>query len=452
MKWVTYSWGVLITFICVLLFGTVFAFNFSHIVNIDNEYDIKRFLVVGFVWLSSLALCFVKDVEFIKISTIAKICLSMFFILAMFSALASKHPFWGMVEIANIGLLMAAFYLFVASIRSMSRSTFSFAVYAGVSLFSVLTFTKYILFLFFSYADAKSFDIHGLLSGYVNVRFFNQLQVMVTPLLFLPFFIQNLAKFKRVSIVFVALHWAVLLQTEARGAMLSLMLAAGVLCFFVDANTRIQFILTMLKTMLFGICLWIVFIIMIPYWLMDSSTFQIRTGSSGRLDLWLYVLKSIPERLWLGFGPMSFAWAEGKPLPNAHPHNSLMQLLYEYGMVSGFVIISWVMSCIYYRLRYLSQAKTTVVIPVTFALLSGLTYSFFSGVIVMPFAQFLLIFVIAMQVQGNAFQFYKVGLCIRIILLLVVSVMTLVLMNSYKNEELLPALFPRMWVNGLISY
>lgn len=452
MKWVTYSWGVLITFICVLLLGTVFTFNFSHIVNIDNEYDIKRFLVVGFVWLSSLALCFVKDVEFIKISTIAKICLSMFFILAMFSALASKHPFWGMVEMTNIGILMIAFYLFALIFNSMKRSTLYFAVYAGVLLFSVLTFAKYILFLSFSYADAQSFDIHGLLTGYVNVRFFNQLQVMVTPLLFLPFFVQDLAKFKRVSVGFVALHWAVLLQTEARGAMLSVMLAAGVLWFFVDANTRKQFISTMLKTMLFGICLWIVFIIMIPYWLMDSSTFQIRTGSSGRLDLWLYVFKSIPEHLWLGFGPMSFAWAEGKPLPNAHPHNSLMQLLYEYGVISCIVCTGWAMSWVYQRLQYIHQAKAIEVIPVIYALLSGLCYSLFSGVVVMPLAQLMLVFVGAMQVQDGTCLGYRASVVVRMLLFGVVSIMVLVLLNTYKNDELLPALFPRMWVNGLLGY
>lgn len=454
MKWVTYSWGVLITFICVLLLGTVFAFNFSHVVNIDNEYDIKRFLVVGFVWLSSLALCFVKDFEFIKISTIAKICLSMFFILAMFSALASKHPFWGMVEIANIGLLMAAFYLFVASIRSMSRSTFSFAVYAGVSLFSVLTFTKYILFLFFSYAnaDAKSFDIHGLLSGYVNVRFFNQLQSMIMPLLFLPFFNPDLAKFKRISIVVIALHWTVLLQTEARGVMLSLILAISVMLYFIDADTRKKFILTMLQTMLFGICLWLVFIIIIPYWLMDSASFQIRTGSSGRLDLWLYVLKSIPERLWLGFGPMSFAWAEGKPLPNAHPHNSVMQLLYEYGVISCIVCTGWVMIWVCRRLRYIHQVKAVEVIPVTYAALSGLCYSLFSGIVVMPFAQLMLVFMVAMQMQYGTSCFYRAGIWVRIILFIIVSVMALVLLGAYKYGELLPVLFPRVWIHGLVRF
>ncbi|MCS6121049.1 O-antigen ligase family protein [Shewanella baltica] len=450
MKWVTYSWGVLITFICVLLLGTVFAFNFSHIVDIDNEYDIKRFLVVGFIWLSSLVLCFVKDVEFIKISTIAKICLSMFLILAMFSALASKHPFWGMVEIANIGLFIVAFYFFVTSMRSITRTTLCFVVYAGTLLFSVLTFTKYILFLFFSYTDARSFDIHGLLSGYVNVRFFNQLQAMMLPLLFLPFFNQKLAKFKRISIVFIALHWAVLLQTEARGVMLSLILAISVMLYFIDADTRKKFILTMLQTMLFGICLWLVFIIIIPYWLMDSSSFQIRTGSSGRLDLWLYVLKSIPERLWLGFGPMSFAWAEGKPLPNAHPHNSVMQLLYEYGVISCIVCTSWAMSWVYQRLQYIHQVKAIEVIPVTYALLSGLCYSLFSGIVVMPLAQLMLVFLIAMQMQTSSANTYSIGIMARIGLIFTTTIMSCLILITYKHEELLSAFFPRIWLNGLI--
>lgn len=448
----TYSWGVLIAFVCIFLLGTAFAFNFYSLVGVDNEYDLKRFLMIGFIWFASLGLCFVNNVEVVKLSRLTEVTLAVFFMLAIVSAFFSKHPFWGMVDIANIGMLIIAFCLFALSMKSISRSTLSFAVYAAVLLFSVLTFVKYILFLFFSYADAQIFDIHSLLTGYVNVRFFNQLQVMVTPLLFLPFFDQDLAKFKRVSVVFVALHWAVLLQTEARGAMLSFMLAAVVLCFFVDVNTRKQLISTILQTMLFGLCLWLVFIIMIPYWLMDSSSFQIRTGSSGRLDLWLYVLKSIPERLWLGFGPMSFTWAEGKPLPHAHPHNSIIQLLYEYGIVSSIVCIAWVLSRIYKRLRYLHQANDVEAIPVIYALLSGLCYSLFSGVVVMPLAQLLLVFVIAMQIQCNTFQFYKVGIWIKIMLFLVVSVMTLVLMKSYKNEELLPALFPRMWVNGLISY
>jgi hypothetical protein len=447
-----YSKGVFIAFAGLFLLGTVFAVNFSHVIGIDSEYDIKRLLVVGFVWLFSLGLCFVKDIEFIRLSTATKIFSILFFTLAISSALLSKHPFWGMVEIANIGLLIIAFLLFSVSIRAIEKDRFILGVYVCALLFSVFTFVKYILFLAFSYVDAQSFDIHGLISGYVNIRFFNQIQVMMIAVLFLPFFNQNLAKFRSVSLLVISLHWMVLLQTEARGAMLSLILASSFVSYFLSKDNRKCFIFTLLQTIFAGFCLWLVFIIIIPYWLMESVNLQIRTGSSGRLDLWLYSLTSIQERIFIGFGPMSFTWAEGKPLPHAHPHNAVIQLLYEYGVITCIACILWVASRAYNKLVMLNQPENVSLIPIIYAVLTGLIYSLFSGVIVMPFAQITLVFLVATLVQYGAPTFYKVGRFARVLMFLAVSVAGYVVLMTFKHEELLPALFPRIWVNGLISY
>jgi hypothetical protein len=448
----TYSKGLFIIFGCLFLLGTVFAVKFTHFVGVDSEYDIKRIIVIGCVWLFSLGLCFVKDIECIRLSTATKACVIIFFTLAVCSALLSKHPFWGAIEIANIGLLICAFIFFVISMRPFERDTIHFGAYACFLLFSVFTFVKYILFLLFSYADAQSFDIHGLISGYVNVRFFNQLQVMVMPLLFLPFFKQDLAKFRSVSFIVISLHWMVLLQTEARGGALSLILASSLIMLFLGKDSRKQFIFTLLQTILLGIFLWLVFIIIIPYWLMESENFQMRTGSSGRLDLWLFVLTAMPESLWLGFGPMSFAWAEGKPLPSAHPHNAVMQVLYEYGVVVFILCCAWVVSRVYSRLRMLSKYKNRLLIPILYAVLSSLIYSLFSGVSVMPFAQLLFVFLVAMLVQFDSMDVCKLRKLAQISLFLIVFFISCFLLATYKYQELLPALFPRIWVNGLISY
>jgi O-antigen ligase len=447
-----YSKGVFIAFAGLFLLGTVFAVNFSHVIGIDSEYDIKRFLVVGFVWLFSLGLCFVKDIEFIRLSTATKIFITIFFTLAISSAWLSKHPFWAMVEIANIGLLIIAFLLFSVSIRAIEKDRFIFGVYVCFLLFSVFTLVKYLLFLAFSYVDTQSFDIHGLITGYVNVRFFNQLQVMVIPVLFLPFFNQNLTKFRNVSLVVISLHWMVLLQTEARGGMLSLILASSFVSYFLSKDNRKRFIFSLLQTIFAGFCLWLVFIIIIPSWLMDSANFQIRTSSSGRLDLWLYSLTSIQERIFIGFGPMSFTWAEGKPLPVAHPHNAVMQLLYEYGVISCIACVIWVTSRVYNKLQALTQVENVSLCPIIYAVLSALIYSLFSGVVVMPFAQITLVFLVAALVQYGAPTFYKAGRFARALMFLAVSIASYAVLMTYKHEELLPALFPRIWVNGLISY
>lgn len=447
----SYSWTVLIIFICVFLGGTVFASDFAYFTGVNNEYDLKRFIVLGFIWLASLGACFVKNIELLTFSR-ATIAVGLIFgILAIVSACFSLHPFWSMVELVNFGLLGVAFYLFAICAWSVNRIALFSAIYAGALLFSIMTLVKYMLFLFFSYADSQSFDIHGLLSGYVNVRFFNQLQVMVIPLLLLAFFTENLAKFKRVTVAIVAMHWMVLLQTEARGAMLSLIFITVLLWWFVDVNARKRLVLTLFQTLFLGIGLWLIFIILIPYWLMETTTFQIRTGSSGRLDLWLYVLHAMPESLWLGFGPMSFSWAEGKPLPHAHPHNSIMQLLYEYGVISTMVCMSWAGSWIYKRLRYLQQTKDLTLIAIVYALLSGLCYSLFSGVVVMPFAQLLLVFLMALQMFSNTRSTVNIGIRARLGVFVSVTVLSGLILTTYQHEALRSALFPRLWLNGLLG-
>ncbi|GIU46460.1 hypothetical protein TUM3794_39080 [Shewanella colwelliana] len=450
MELKTYSWALLSAFVCIFLLGTIFGFDLSYVV--DNEYDLKRVLVIGFVWLSSLFFVAVKDIEVIRLSLVTKLCLSSFFILATCSAFYSIHPFWGVVELCNLVLLVAAFFLFVTSIRITGRDRLYLGVYFGFLFFSVLTLVKYILFLVFSYADEQSFDIHGLLSGYVNVRFFNQLQVMIVAMLLLPFCYQDLTKFKRVSIAIISLHWAVMLQTEARGAILSLISAFCVMLYFITADIRMRMARTMFITLLIGAFLWLVFIIAIPYWLMGSIDLQIRTASSGRLDLWYYVLTSMSEHFWLGWGPMSFTWAESKPLPNAHPHNSIMQILYEYGAIAAVLLVSWAFNLVYRWLTWIKSSQSISSIPVTYAVLSALIYSLFSGITVMPFAQLMLVFLIAMQIQCREASFIKVQVWPKVFTFLLVTVASLMLLSTYKHEELLPALFPRIWINGLIGY
>ena len=446
----SYAKGVFLTSICFLLAGTLFAAQLKHATLIDNEYDIKRWLVVSFIWLFSFLLCFVKDVELPKFSPVTKLFTCVFFVLAICSTSASKHPFWSLVEVSNIVLLINAFLIFTVSLRAINRDSLLFWGYWCFLLFSIFTFTKYILFLIFSYIDAQNFDIHGLISGYVNVRFFNQLQVMILPVLFQPFFSSKLSQFKSISIVVISFHWVILLQTEARGGLLSLILAAFLIFLFLSKDCRKQFTVTLFQTILIGVFLWLVFIIIIPYWLMNSENLQLRTTSSGRIDLWLYAIKSITEHLWLGFGPMSFTWAEGKPLPHAHPHNSIMQLLYEYGVIACLSITTWAINRLYYKLNMLKQLKNISILPIFYAVASGLIYSLFSGVAVMPFAQIVFVFMVAILMSFGCVSVYKLDRLTRIEMFLLVSVASCLLITTYEHQDILQNWFPRVWLSGLI--
>nr|WP_283105699.1 O-antigen ligase family protein [Shewanella kaireitica] len=447
-----YSWAVLVSFTVCSILGTVFSYNIIGAVGVGSEYDLKRLIAIGFIGTFSLGLLLVKGVYLPVVSKSSQIVIAWFICFAAYSAFVSKHPYWGAVEIANIGLLIIGFYLLSACMRAIEQDKLLCFTYVFSLLFSLLTFYKYVLFLLFSYLDAQSFNIHGLLLGYVNVRFFNQLQVMLLPLLFLPLVLPALSKFKPISLICISLHWLALLQTEARGAVISLIAALVIIAIFLPKEIRNHFVITSLKAMLFGIVLWFLLIFLIPYWLMDTTSFQIRTGSSGRIDLWLYALQSIPERLWTGFGPMSFSWAENKPLSNAHPHNSVMQLLYEYGLVVCVVITAWAVNCVYQRLVLLKRSVNSKSIPIIYAIVSALVYSLFSGVVVMPMAQLLLVVMLALSVQTLSFQHCKLTLLHRLLLLILIVTALYVVLGTYQSEELKRAFLPRFWNNGLLSY
>lgn len=379
----------------------------------------------------------------------------MFTCLFLISTLRSEHIYWSIVEVENIGLLIISFCLFIICFNSIDKDKLIFLVYIFALTFSILTFIQCIILLRSSYIHAQGFGIHGLISGYVNVRFFNQLQVMLIPLLLLPFYFLHLFKFRIISIIIMALHWMVILQSEARGSLISLIFVAVLLYFILPRESRKNFSRPLLQSMLLGILLWLILIIAIPSWLIGHTDFKVRTGSSGRLDLWLYVIRTIPEHLWFGYGPMAFAWAPDKPLPHAHPHNAFMQLLYEYGVITTVLVSSGLLIWIYRKLRHLQKDMEPQNIVVMYSILSGIVYSMFSGVIVMPFSQLILTFLFAFISKSELKTCYKMTNFTRfLIFLYIVSISTL-LFNSYQTQDLEgvypKTLYPRIWVNGVIN-
>ncbi|MEL4255913.1 O-antigen ligase family protein [Shewanella xiamenensis] len=308
----------------------------------------------------------------------------------------------------------------------------------------------------------------------MNVRFFNQLQVMLLPLLCLSFYIEPLKKYKRAAMVTFSVLWLILLQSEARGAVLALVVAAVVVYRFLSTDLRKGFIRPILKAVAFGTLLWLVLIIIIPLFIFDSPIWQLRTNSSGRIDMWIYILHAIPERIGLGYGPMSFAWAEARPLPNAHPHNALMQFLYEFGVVAFILATSWsliILWSILKRLTLLGEKPSehlgknsqssldtgshigiendTTDIVLVFALLTLWIYAMFDGVIVMPLSQALLVALLA--VNCRHYQPRVIALPWKVVLMAVVIISGALLITSLGDTALNQQMYPRLWLTGIIN-
>ncbi|AUD58849.1 hypothetical protein AYJ58_04810 [Shewanella sp. Pdp11] len=388
------------------------------------------------------------------------------------SALNSKHTFWSLLELANFLLLLCLFYIVGVLIADIGKTVVLQYFFWFALFFSVCISVKFFLLLLFHAFDANRPDVHSLVTGFMNVRFFNQLQVMLMPLLCLSFYIEQLKKYKRAAMLAFSVLWLILLQSEARGALLAMVVAAFVVYSFLSADLRKAFIRPIMKAVTLGTLLWLVLIIIIPLFLFDSQIWQLRTNSSGRIDMWIYILQTIPEHVWLGHGPMSFAWAEARPLPNAHPHNALLQFLYEFGVFAFILLASWSLMKLRVILKRLKLLRVksnehlaeqpqssinknldidtgTTDIVLVFSLCATWVYAMFDGVIVMPLSQALLVALLALNCRQ--YQPRAIALPLKVALVAIVIICGALLIDSLCDAALNQQLYPRLWLTGIIN-
>lgn len=467
---------ILLTFFALFLLGSVLSGYITGYVGVDNAYDLKRMLVIIFILLSAVGLLWRASIPISILSPFTLGVVASLFMLGLISTLFSLHPFWSFVELANFLLLLCLFYIIGVLIADIGKTVVLQYFFGFALFFSVCIAVKFFLLLLFHALDANRPDVHSLVAGFMNVRFFNQLQVMLLPLLCLSFYIEPLNKYKRAAMLAFSVQWLILLQSEARGALLAIVLAAVVVYRFLPANLGKTFVLPMLKAVVFGTLLWLVLIIIIPLFIFDSPIWQLRTNSSGRIDMWIYILHAIPERIGLGYGPMSFAWAEARPLPNAHPHNALMQFLYEFGVVAFILATSWSLITLWAKLKRLTLLgekvggkpsehlaknrqssldtvsdidKDTTDIVLAFALCAIWMYAMFDGVIVMPLSQALLMALLALNCRQ--YEPRVIALPWKVVLMAAVITCAALLIVSLGDTALNQQLYPRLWLTGIIN-
>ena len=455
MQLKTYITFQLLFFAITLILGTVLANIFTTLLNISTLYDAKRFLVITFIWLTVILAFFTKSLKIYLPSKLSMVLIISFFALAIASTLQSKHPYWGVIELTNISLLFVIFMLLKDSLYWLPKEKLVVISFLSVAFFSIFHFVVYLLNLSFYYLESNSIHASSLVVGYDNIRFLNQLQVMLLPILFLPVFYSQLEKYKLYTLLLVSLHWLMLLQTEARGAILSLVTAFSWILFYLSTTKRNLAFSFFFKSVLLGTLLWFVLVLVIPYLIFYHNSLQIRMESSGRIDMWLYAMQEITEKLWLGFGPMSFAWAEGRPQANAHPHNFIVQLVYEYGVIIGLLVVGFIVKFFYRAFETVKLKEEGLTICFLYSIAAAFVYSLFSGITVMPFAQLILTFMLAAfwaststpQLEGR-----ELNTSLKCVLILLVTFASIILLGSFEHEALQETGHPRFWLNGAVGF
>lgn len=462
--------------ISFLLLSTILYFLVFQTSTQFNGYDEKRIIEVVILILSLLSVTL--NTRLLSLITGSHSLIILVLILGLLSSFFAPSPEFSFIEVSMYaGLWALAIYTAMLTVTASNEKViiyFSCAISIAAIVYLLSFFVGYIAFLVEDYPQ----EPWHLFRGYANIRFFNQFQVWVFSLLTLLYFEIpiNLAKFKKVLLVIIALWWMLLFLSASRAALLSL-LTAWLVIAVVYGRSSLRFVKVQFYSGIIGLGLYLVFFVLLPFVSHDHepAVELVRSGIPGRLLLWQSAIELSLQNPILGVGPMHFAWY---PNLHAHPHNSILQWLAEWGVIATSLLL-WVFLTGAYKwhqkfnkgtIAVFTKQKAHVVIALAASSSAGLFYSLASGVFVMPQSQIMLAITVGMMlglyvkqhsdcsvsfVRDKAYLLHR-SMFAGFLLLLIVSISPTLFNRLDKNYlpdfAAMKVITPRLWLHGGIPH
>ncbi|KZZ40583.1 hypothetical protein A3758_07570 [Oleiphilus sp. HI0118] len=459
MRWFFFS--AISLFIVISLFPLSVTFTYSF-------YDIQRLsqitllvtsgLIVGLAMLFNVR-WFVQSAQFLVARRfLGLMCaISSIFFAGLASCYFSEEPANALMY--TLHFFMLTIFLFSALsclTDGMVKQLLAFFVVIHCALVSYC-----MLNTVFAVISGDALDASLIYYGFENIRFFNQVQVLVLPLLL--FYTLN-ARFGRIASLFLFFNLFLMLLGGGLGITLS-WLAVLVLGMLLKGSSRIYVKGLLLTALAYSVFYCLSFYIAS---LQEGDMAVMDLSSGGRVELWSNSLSQFGViNLFLGVGPSIFSASAGGSQIFSHPHNALIELLVEWGgwvaAIVCFLIFRTIMSFVYQARKDLLDIS---VLAIGLAWLAGLLYSFVSGVLVMPVPQtlFFLLFGLLLKylffqrneledklalssgaIEANFFRVLGLVICGVVIVYLVLTMTSLERLDRFE-----PAFQgPRFWLNGL---
>ncbi|WP_156502526.1 hypothetical protein [Oleiphilus sp. HI0066] len=369
------------------------------------------------------------------------------------------------IEPVNSFLYVLHFFLlFGLAIFVAINSSTTFVKQVFVAL--VVTHSSLIcyalLYLFFAASDGGKIVPSVVYFGFDNIRFFNQVQVFVLPALL---FFSWSERFGRLALLM--LFGNLLLMYLGGGLGISLVWALTLLFIaFFDKRMAV-------KGLLVSVAAYALMCVLLYMSSFDESAKQLITvNDGGRIPLWLATIDQLSlMHLLVGIGPGLFE-APVKLIMLSHPHNSILELLVEWGGVATVAMIGivlWTLSL--YRGRLKANRAVELIDIAFMSFLGALMLSLVSGVIVMPMAQCLLfvfwglflglylgsisrqsdlrIMSLKTSTQGSSRSTILTTMLAITLLFIVVAYVILIGISYSLMDPFAPAMQgPRFWLNG----
>ncbi|GIZ53206.1 hypothetical protein NCCP691_32200 [Noviherbaspirillum aridicola] len=178
--------------------------------------------------------------------------------------------------------------------------------------------------------------------GFDNFRFFNHAQTVSLPsLILLVALAERSSGAYRLWFAVASVWWALIFVTGARGTVLGVLAGLMTVVATRKGDSR-RWVSELLRTGLVGVVLYCVFFLAVPavlgrgHWDQISSVINrsVTHPVSDRGRIWWLAVEMISDSPLLGAGPAHFAHAAPKVDFGAHPHNWVLQIGAEWGLIA----------------------------------------------------------------------------------------------------------------------
>ena len=335
---------------------------------------------------------------------------------------------------------------------------------------------------------ATDLNLPTLFGGFSNHRFFSQTESLLIPLMALPAMqLTETSRWRKLSDVAACLLWLLAFAAGTRAFYVAIVVSVVFAWFYSDTLGRRWVHLQAWFAGFGGLAYGLLFKVL-PWFLpltvtTDNArltTLETAADSSGRLDMWIYAVKLIFEHPLTGIGPMHFATlAATSPLTPgfaAHPHNSVLQLLVEWGLPMGLILLA-LMGLGIQKVFKAAQSPSNhpdasnTLFCLGMALLTAFVYSLFDGSLVNPYTQVLICVVAGWAWSAmaqsdepssnhvSASWLIKSNLVLTKVTAIAIgtylcwmAITVQTTLTSYLTTHPDQALLPRLWSQGLIGF
>ena len=333
--------------------------------------------------------------------------LLLLFLIGILSSINADNPFLSMIEAGHFSLLFIACLAITAAYIAAPNECQRIILFSIITLALIQT-TSVLTAYAAAITSSYNWHPHDLFLGFSNIRFFNQLQSWTLPLVVLPLILytqKNKGYFTGILLI-SGCWWLLLLISGSRGTMLAMAIAM-IASLAAYQKHAVSWVGLQVIAAAIGIALYTLLFYIIPFMLAveinDTSITQL-SSVNARFFLWERSWFFIQQNPFLGIGPMHYA-CDPQNLIAAHPHNSILQIAAEWGVPAALITLFIFLYGLYFWIKrdnQFSSEKTTKSLNIQIALfaslIAGTTHSLFSGVLVMPVSQIMMILTIGWMI------------------------------------------------------